>query len=436
MAEEKKEEVVTKNKGDYALNTFKDIWKYDRARLLDLGNDFQVLMSQKDPDRNEEARARSNFEKLVEGERRPFSHTMTDATRLLPDVIALLAGAGVKAASKGISKLTGKVGEKAAKEATKGVAKKLVNEGTSEEALKLFNYSKLLPRDAKDMAGKAWVRNLKSDKFAMDRIAGRRLSDKEISAIGKNIDEFVPHRIDNYNAKIDELKELFKQLGIKGDTFKKRADLEDFLGKALDDGKITQSQYRDALYSTLELPPSGRPQLSFSHLNVDRIMEPNKEVKEVLSFKDVFNDVRDVARPILGNTLVKAADSAINDGIKTKFEAVGFPDGVIKPAYDYSGAEATPVKDFVLGMLDLDFNDPARFNEKDIEALMSVLKEKGYFEKIYNRYGEDTGRYVVDTWSPRQKISWLREQLSDKNKAEVVKNLWLNSDQRKELLGE
>jgi ribosomal protein S4 len=116
MAEEKKEEVVTKNKGDYALNTFKDIWKYDRARLLDLGNDFQVLLSQKDEDRNEEARARSNFLKLVEDERRPFSHTMTDATRLLPDVIALLAGAGVKAASKGISKLTGKVNALPARE--------------------------------------------------------------------------------------------------------------------------------------------------------------------------------------------------------------------------------------------------------------------------------------------------------------------------------
>ena len=28
--------------GNYALNTWKDIWKYDPARLLDLGNDFQI----------------------------------------------------------------------------------------------------------------------------------------------------------------------------------------------------------------------------------------------------------------------------------------------------------------------------------------------------------------------------------------------------------
>jgi hypothetical protein len=286
------------------------------------------------------------------------------------------------------------------------------------------------------MAAKAWVRNLKSDKFAMDRIAGRRLSDKETNAILKNIDEFVPHRIDKYNAKIDELNDLFKQLGVKGSSFKNRDDLVDFLGKALDDGKITRSQYQDTLFSVLELPSVGRPYLSFSHLNVDRVMEPSKEVKEVLSFKDAFNDVRDVARPILGNTLVKAADSAINDGIKTKFEAVDFPNGVIVPGYDYRGAEATPVKDFVLGMLDLDFNDPARFNEKDIEALMSALKEKGYFEKEYNRYGKETGRYVVDSWTPRQKISWLREQLSNKNTADLIKNFWLQSEQRKELLGE
>ena len=45
--------------GNYALNNFKDIAKYDPARLLDLGNSFQVLLSRNKPEMDEEARATS-----------------------------------------------------------------------------------------------------------------------------------------------------------------------------------------------------------------------------------------------------------------------------------------------------------------------------------------------------------------------------------------
>ena len=64
-----------KKDGDYALNTFKDINKYDPARWLDLGNFFQVLISQNNPKIDEEARASSNFQKLTEDRHRPISHT-------------------------------------------------------------------------------------------------------------------------------------------------------------------------------------------------------------------------------------------------------------------------------------------------------------------------------------------------------------------------
>ena len=209
-----------KKDGSYKLNTFKDIWKYDKARLLDLGNDFQVLLSQNKPEVNEEGRALSNFEKLTEDVPRPVSHTLVDASRVLPDIIALALAPAAKGVGKAISKGV-------TKGATKGVAKKLVSEGTS-DAAKAFSKSKFLPRDDKVLAGKKWVRDLLENKDAMERVAGKKLSNKEVEAIRKNINEFVPHKIDKNNAEVDKLKDIYKKLNIK-EKFETREDLVKYL---------------------------------------------------------------------------------------------------------------------------------------------------------------------------------------------------------------
>ena len=49
-----------KKDGNYALNTFGDITKYDFTRWLDLGNDLQVLISRNKPEINEERRDRKS----------------------------------------------------------------------------------------------------------------------------------------------------------------------------------------------------------------------------------------------------------------------------------------------------------------------------------------------------------------------------------------
>ena len=197
--------------GDYALNTFKDILKYDPARLLDLGNDFQVFISKNKTEIAEERRASSNFEKLTEDRPRPISHTLVDTSRVVPDIAFLLGPALIKGVSKAIGKAVGKA---VTKGATKDVAKKLVNEGTS-DAAKILSKSKFLPRDEKVMAGKKWVRDLLENKDAMERVAGKQLSDKEVEGIRKNIKEFVPHKIDANNADVDKLKDVLKRLNIK-----------------------------------------------------------------------------------------------------------------------------------------------------------------------------------------------------------------------------
>lgn len=397
MAEKEKD-------GNYALNTFKDIWKYDPLRLLDLGNSFQVWMSQKKPEVDEEARASSNFKKLVEDERRPLSHTLVDATRLVPDVVSILgpalAKAGVKALGKAVTK-----------KATKGIAKKLVNEGTS-DAAQALSKSKFLPRDEKVMAGKKWVRNLFEDKNAMERAAGKKLSDNEVEAIRKNINEFVPHKIEKYNADVDSLKDVLKKLNIKKGSFETKDDLVKYLSKNKKSLGLTDTEYKNLLKNIDVLTDA---KISNAHLPVDRVIE-----KENV---DVLKNIKGVPKYIglvVPGASEKAAEAGLNDGLKTKFQTN--TNLVMEPLYYAEGAEPTPVADFIASMLNVDFDDPARFNKKDIDAFFDFLEESGTIEPG-----------IKDKWTPRQKVSVMRKLLKDKDLGDDTKRLWSMSKQRKNL---
>jgi hypothetical protein len=418
--EKKEEEKYTKNY-PYALNTFEDIWKYDKARLLDLGNDFQVLLSQKDEDRNEEARARSNFQKMVEGERRPFSHTMTDAARLLPDVIAYLVGGGIKAGAK-------VVGKSMAKKPAKKIARKLVNEETSDVA-QAFAKSKLLHGVDKGQALKAWQRSMFENKEAMERIAGRKLSDDEIDAIRKATEEFVSKKVRKHNVDTTEYYKVYRRAFPKGKPTKE--EMLKYFSENRDSLDLNGRQYRDFMKNLDNLPSYETAHMAHLILN-----KPGKD--KLFDAKDLgMLAVKSLWNPVSGTRVGIKGGEAAMESLKTLSETDGkAPTPVIKHKYDYSGAEPTPVKDFVLGMIDRDLNDPARYNERDIEAIMSMFKEKGFFEKARGLDGQEKDYYVVDTWTPRQKISWLRERLSDKESAKLIKKYWLQSEQRKELLGE
>lgn len=390
--------------GDYALSTFKDIWKYDPARLLDLGNDFQVLISKNKPEVDEEARAISNFEKLTEDRRRPISHTLTDATRLLPDIIAIagptLLKAGVKA-----------VGKKATEEATKGVAKTLVNRGTS-DAAQAFSKSKFLPRDDKVMAGKKWVRDLLENKNAMEAVANKKLSDNEVKAIRKNIKEFATQKIDTYNADVDKLKDVLKRLNIK-EKFDTKDDLVKYLSTNKKSLGLTDTEYKN-LIKNIDVLPDAR--ISHSYLKPGRIGEL-KEGKNTLENISELKPGRIHAGIIGGVTTPRIAD-ALNDSIKSKLK----PNNELemKPDYWTLGSEPTPVSDFIASVFNVDFDDPARFNKKDIDAFFEFLEDIGTIEPG-----------IKDKWTPRQKVSVLRELMSDKEYGSYIKERWANSKHKK-----
>ena len=398
--------------GDYALNTFKDIWKYDPARLLDLGNDFQVLLSRNKPEIDEERRASSNFEKLTEDRPRPISHTLVDASRVVPDIAFLLGPALIKGGSKAIGKAVGKA---VTKGATKDVAKKLVNEGTS-DAAKVLSKSKFLPRDEKVMAGKKWVRDLLENKDAMERVAGKKLSDKEVEGIRKNIKEFVPHKIDAYNADVDKLKDVLKRLNIK-ENFNTKDDLVKYLSTNKKSLGLTDTEYKNLIKNIDVLPDA---KISKAHLPVDRIIEKDKKIFTPLENISELAPGHIHSSLIGADATLKAADAGINKMGKVNFQTN--KELEMKPDYWTRGSEPTPVSDFISSMFNVDFNDPARFNKKDIDTFFEFLEDAEYIEPG-----------IKDKWTPRQKVSVMREILSDKIINERVKEKWANSEHKKNL---
>ena len=397
-----------KKDGDYALNTFKDIGKYDPTRLLDLGNFFQVLISQNKPEIDEEARAISNFEKLTEDRRRPVSHTLVDATRLLPDIIALagptLLKAGAKAIGKGVTK-----------KATKGVAKTLVNRGTS-DAAQAFSKSKFLPRDEKVMAGKKWVRDLLENKNAMETVANKKLSDNEVKAIRKNIKKFATQKIDTYNADVDKLYDVLKRLNIK-EKFDTKDDLLKYLSTNKKSLGLTDTEYKN-LIKNIDVLPDAR--ISHAHLDPGRIGEL-KEGKNVLENISELKPGRIHTGIIGADATAKVADAAINKAGKINFQTN--KELEMKPDYWTLGSEPTPVSDFIASVFNVDFDDPARFNKKDIDAFFEFLEDIGTIEPG-----------IKDRWTPRQKVSVLRELMSDKEYGSYIKERWANSNHKKNWL--
>ena len=398
--------------GDYALNTFKDIWKYDPTRLLDLGNDFQVLLSRNKPEIDEERRASSNFEKLTEDRPRPISHTLVDTSRVVPDIAFLLGPALIKGGSKAIGKAVGKA---VTKGATKDVAKKLVNEGTS-DAAKVLSKSKFLPRDEKVMAGKKWVRDLLENKDAMERVAGKKLSDKEVEGIRKNIKEFVPHKIDAYNADVDKLKDVLKRLNIK-EKFNTKDDLVKYLSTNKKSLGLTDTEYKNLIKNIDVLPDA---KMSKAHLPVDRIIEEDKKIFTPLENISELAPGHIHSSLIGADATLKAADAGINKMGKVNFQTN--KELEMKPDYFARGSMPTPVSDFIASLFNVDFNDPARFNKKDIDTFFEFLEDAGYVEPG-----------IKDKWTPRQKVSVMREILSDKIINDDVKKKWANSEHKKNL---
>lgn len=442
-----------KKDGNYALNTIKDIWKYDPARLLDLGNLAQVLVSQNKPEVNEEARATSNFEKLTEDKRRPIKHTLADAARLLPDLITLAAGPGYAAIKQTVTK-------NSAKKLGKGVAEKLVKE-TSSEAADAFSKSLFLPKGLKDKAGKKWVRELYENEEAMKRIAGRDLKTDEIKAIRNALPDSIKKKIDAQNVELSDVASDRYQIMLElqhmkdydlgfGDTYyinkfrdidpsarRKVKAFEDLVIKnGLDDAEKL-AEYRNfiahntdvdrdgvqRIIDNLDAVPIGHRSDTTSEYVADSILRdiPKQKIDKMTKLKEVGKDTfNPVHTAFIGADVVDKAASGLG---KNARELITRNNGLeMKPDYWTRGSEPTPVSDFIASIFNVDFDDPTRFNKKDIDTFFEFLEDVGTIEPG-----------IKDKWTPRQKVSVMREMLSDKDYGPYIKEEWAKSKYRESL---
>ena len=198
----------------------------------------------------------------------------------------------------------------------------------------------------------------------------------------------------------------------------------DILRRHFVDNKILTKDEWEKLGKNLAELPEYDKGMSFSRINVDRILkeipkEKRNTVKDVL-FGGV-EGVKSFGAPLtVADLTLKAADAGINKMGKVNFQTN--KELEIKPDYYARGSMPTPVSDFTASVFNVDFNDPARFNKKDIYTFFEFLEDAGYIEPD-----------IKDKWTPRQKVSVMREILSDKIINEYVKEKWANSEHKKNL---
>ena len=121
-----------------------------------------------------------------------------------------------------------------------------------------------------------------------------------------------------------------------------------------------------------------------------------------------------------GDLTMKAADAVMNEVLKPNLQSR--PTIEIKPNYWTKGSEPTPISDFIASVFNVDFDDPARFNKKDIDTFFEFLEDRGTIEPG-----------IKDKWTARQKVSVMRELLSDEILSQDIKDDWAESEHKKNL---
>lgn len=90
-------------KSEYALNSFSDVWNKDKLRLLDLGNDVQLLYDKVTGNKTGETdRAERNILHAMGEQYKPGEAIFNVLTNLAPIVASALAGAAITAVPAGL----------------------------------------------------------------------------------------------------------------------------------------------------------------------------------------------------------------------------------------------------------------------------------------------------------------------------------------------
>ena len=388
---------------EWAIDAIDDIAKDDPLRLLDLENDTQVLLSKIPGAKSETERARSNFNKLIYKEPKPLDeHILEAAGRAIPNVAAvgaspllkigksIIVKAGKdfvkKAATKNIKR---NAIEKAQKKLDKTLIKAITNRfnPNSMTHYKIAKASNKLTGDAKEA--------LQSFDTSVDRVIRERLEKmpgdltlryqvmlQEAPRIAKstNIDEGTIVRAIKNEANDLYRKPLLEKLNFKAKIGNDAAANPDLYKGLSDEKKV-------ALYKSRKAENSS--------INKSAVYD-NTGITRAVQAADV-NIPTDVIKDASIREIVAHAPRAI-DMLKDSVEKPVIENKEFKQFLFDKPPETSPIKDVLEDILGVDYYNPNRWRQEDVEWLLNEAQKEGLLS-------DDSWKQ----WSPRQKVYKMRE---------------------------
>lgn len=388
---------------EWAIDTIDDIAKDDPLRLLDLENDTQVLLSKIPGAKSETERARSNFNKLIYKEPKPLDeHILEAAGRAIPNVAAVGASPLLKIGKSTIVKAGKDFVKKAA---TKNIkrnaiekAQKKLDETLVKAVTRRFNPSNMthykIAKASNKLTGDA-KEVLQSFDTSVDRVIRERLEKmpgdltlryqvmlQEAPRIAKstNIDERTIVRAIKNEANDLYRKPLLEKLNFKVKMDNDAAANPDLYKGLSDEKKV-------ALYKSRKAENSS--------INKSAVYD-NTGITRAVQAADV-NIPTDAIKDASIREIVAHAPRAI-DMLKDSVEKPVIENKEFKQFLFDKPPETSPIKDVLKDILGVDYYNPNRWRQEDVEWLLNEAQKEGLLS-------DDSWKQ----WSPRQKVYKMRE---------------------------
>jgi hypothetical protein len=441
-----KENEFGEHPGQWALDSLGDVLENDPLRLLDMENDVQMGLNKLGLP-SETDRATSNFEDLVFDTGRPFRDNYTEfAGRAIPFLLTAAFGPVVKGSKVGLGKLNKLINNKKVNKAFQRAANKQLKNITDDPTV-IKNVNKMFSKVSKPVEYPPVVRvransallkakheGVENALNYLDDIAdiytnpvSKYVADKSknLVAEGKSIDQIRDilknearslansSGIDakDVNNIIDTLlnkKQFYQNFtkiaretssDIKRDIFRNKNVYKQFAAdnkinyndiEKLVNGKIPIDKFKDwdklkDFHNTRYI----KAQDTLSKLNKATIPEVNKPLQpEASSWENIMSKLKptEVLGPSVATALVTKAPEFATTVIENKLDN--------KPEYTWKNALGDTLKD----MLGLDWSNPERFNEHEVNQ--------------YLQWAEDVGLMSSDqwnNWTPREKLLKVKQ---------------------------
>lgn len=348
-------------KSEYALNSFSDVWNKDKLRLLDLGNDVQLLYDKVTGNKTGETdRAERNILHAMGEQYKPGEAIFNVLTNVAPMVASALAGAAIQAVPAGLK-------------VAKNLAKNLPENFLPKYIYKKGGARTLLGRKPpKDLAN--YIDIMRKQGFIAD---GDKLN-KFGNTIDKSFDKILR---EHGGATITESK------------------LDEWLRNR------PKYIYKDAGYYTpiLDKKPPKDVADNINYFTKTGWIHKNSKL-DAQGFPIVGLDTKirgDLYA--LGQTAKSAAEVGAKRGalLLDAPTSAGYymsrPNKSESKSESKKGSGMTLLKGIVLSLLNADIEDPARFNKDDIDLA------------YYTIFGQDkVNEALENNVSPREMISEIR----------------------------